>query len=87
MKLICTWPDGSKREVIQGQDTKSGLARVAWNESHAPMGQLGCVCGIEDEVPKEWLSAVTDEEAAEIISEYWQPGAGEESDPADWWKQ
>lgn len=87
MKLICTWPDGTKREVIRGQDTEQGLARIGWNESHAPLGELGCVCGLEDEVPKEWISIVTDEEAAEIISEYWRPGAWKKSDPADWWKQ
>lgn len=87
MKLICTWPDGSKREVIRGQDTESGLARVAWNESHAPMGELGCVCGLEDEVPLAWIAVVTDEQAEAVIREYWQPGAAEETDPADWWKQ
>lgn len=87
MKLICTWPDGTKREVFKGEETQQGRVFVGWNETHAPLGELGCVCGLEDEVPPAWITQVTDDEAAKIIREYWQPGAGEETDPADWWKQ
>jgi len=45
--------------------------RVAWNEQHAPMGELGCACGLDDEVPKEWLREVTPDEARQIEARYW----------------
>lgn len=70
-----------------GTPTKDGKMRVAWNEQHAPMGELGCACGLDDEVPEEWLREVTPDEARKIEARYWtNRDLSEPPDSADWWK-
>lgn len=54
-KAICTWPGGEQKLVsVARLDGKTAF--VLWNEEHAPMGEQGCVVGLEATVPVGWLS-------------------------------
>lgn len=54
MDCKCHWPDGTTREVTVMEKT-GDTARIIWNERHAPIEGQGCVVGMEDTVPVEWL--------------------------------
>ena len=89
MQKCCKWPDGTERIVIVVvEPTDQGMTRVAWNEQHDPMASQGCVCGLDAEVPKEWLRDVDDAEARKIEERYWNFNRkyDEPEDSADWWK-
>jgi hypothetical protein len=52
---LCTWPEGSQR-IVELTSIHNGKGYILWNERHAPIGDLGCVVGLDDEVPLLWLS-------------------------------
>lgn len=55
-RKLCTWPEGSQRIVQLVSILPNGKGLILWNETHAPIGDLGCVVGLDDEVPLLWLS-------------------------------
>jgi hypothetical protein len=59
---LCTWPEGSQRIVQLTSILPNGKGYIIWNETHAPIREdLGCVVGLDDEVPLLWLSEPDDE--------------------------
>lgn len=53
-EVVCAWPDGTLRKVIATSIT-NGIASILWNERHPMIEGQGCVVGMQDAVPVEWL--------------------------------
>lgn len=53
-EAICVWPDHSTRKVMI-TSVEGDMARIIWNERHAPIEGQGSVVGMEDLVPVSWL--------------------------------
>lgn len=51
---VCEWPDGSLRKVMVTA-VHDGKANILWNERHGGIPGQGCVVGLDDVVPVEWL--------------------------------
>ena len=50
------WPNGeTKKVMVVGVDLVECKAQILWNEEHAPISGCGCVVGLEDKVPLEWV--------------------------------
>ena len=58
----CRWPDGSERIVQLTSILPNGKGLIIWNETHAPIGDLGCVVGLDDKVPLDWLKDANEED-------------------------
>ena len=55
-EYFCQWPNGEVRYVVV-TGVAIGRARIAWNETHTPIGDdPSCVVGVDDDVPIAWLS-------------------------------
>lgn len=57
-EYLCTWQDGTQREVVV-TEIEDGKASIIWNEQHAEIPGQGCVVGLDDVVPVEWLANLT----------------------------
>jgi len=50
----CIWPNGETKKVMV-TNIVGDKAFVIWNEEHDPIKGCGCVIGLDDMVPIEWL--------------------------------
>lgn len=55
-EVICEWPNKTlKKVMLVSINQENNTANILWNEKHSPIGELGCVVGLEDTVPLNWL--------------------------------
>lgn len=55
-EVICEWPNKTlKKVMVTSIDQQNNTAFIIWNEKHSPIGEQGCVVGLEDTVPLNWL--------------------------------